>query len=341
MSRSGRRDARPRSPASPRTAIRQAAEWWGTAKTSFLLHARGIEHHTHGVQNCLGAINIVLASGRIGRPGLRLRAPSPARPTARAAASMARSAISFPARATSPTPSIAPTSPASGASNRDELPQPASMPTRSSARSTAARSRGCCASASIPRSRCRTTTSSPGCSNKLEFYVAIDFFLNETARHADIVLPGLAAGGGRRHGHQRRGPRHQDQQGRRLPRRGAAGLADHPGHRPALGRPHGFHVRRTRARSSRNCASPRQGGVADYSGITYEKIEQAVRRLLAVRPRRQADRSSRHAAALRAGLLEPGRQGRGPFYFPDGKARFNVAPYRRRPRTSTPSIRSS
>ena len=48
-------------------AIRQAAEWWGTAKTSFLMHARGIEHHSHGVQNVLGAINIVLASGRIGR----------------------------------------------------------------------------------------------------------------------------------------------------------------------------------------------------------------------------------------------------------------------------------
>src|SRR5690606_22263789 len=49
--------------------IRQAAEWWGTARTSFLMHARGIEHHSHGVQNVLGAINIVLASGRIGRPG--------------------------------------------------------------------------------------------------------------------------------------------------------------------------------------------------------------------------------------------------------------------------------
>src|SRR5262245_28771338 len=47
--------------------IRQAAEWWGMAKTSFLMHARGIEHHSHGVENCLGAINIVLASGRIGR----------------------------------------------------------------------------------------------------------------------------------------------------------------------------------------------------------------------------------------------------------------------------------
>lgn len=50
-------------------SIRQAAEWWGTASSSFLMHARGIEHHTHGVQNCLGAINIVLASGRIGREG--------------------------------------------------------------------------------------------------------------------------------------------------------------------------------------------------------------------------------------------------------------------------------
>ncbi|MBZ0306865.1 MAG: molybdopterin-dependent oxidoreductase, partial [Anaerolineae bacterium] len=31
-------------------AIRQAAELWGSAKTSFLIHARGLEHHTHGVQ---------------------------------------------------------------------------------------------------------------------------------------------------------------------------------------------------------------------------------------------------------------------------------------------------
>lgn len=31
----------------------QAAEWWGTASTSFLMHARGIEHHSHGVQNVM------------------------------------------------------------------------------------------------------------------------------------------------------------------------------------------------------------------------------------------------------------------------------------------------
>lgn len=52
----------------PERSIRQAAEWWGTAKTSFLFHARGIEHHSNGVQNSLGTINLVLASGRIGKP---------------------------------------------------------------------------------------------------------------------------------------------------------------------------------------------------------------------------------------------------------------------------------
>src|SRR5687768_4867008 len=30
----------------PERSIRQAAEWWGAARTSFLFHARGIEHHS-------------------------------------------------------------------------------------------------------------------------------------------------------------------------------------------------------------------------------------------------------------------------------------------------------
>src|SRR6516162_3935617 len=53
----------------PVRLIRQAAEMWGPAKTSFLMHARGIEHHSKGVDNCIAAINLVLATGRIGREG--------------------------------------------------------------------------------------------------------------------------------------------------------------------------------------------------------------------------------------------------------------------------------
>jgi assimilatory nitrate reductase catalytic subunit len=47
----------------------KAARMWGSAKTSFLLHARGIEHHTKGVDNVLSCINLVLATGRLGRKG--------------------------------------------------------------------------------------------------------------------------------------------------------------------------------------------------------------------------------------------------------------------------------
>src|SRR5262245_35725585 len=53
----------------PAASIVRAAEIWGPAETSMLLHARGVEHHSKGVENCLSYINLVLASGRIGRPG--------------------------------------------------------------------------------------------------------------------------------------------------------------------------------------------------------------------------------------------------------------------------------
>ena len=53
----------------PASMIVRAAEMWGPARTSFLLHARGIEHHSKGVENCMAAINLVAATGRIGREG--------------------------------------------------------------------------------------------------------------------------------------------------------------------------------------------------------------------------------------------------------------------------------
>ena len=62
---------RARSPACPAARIEQAAEWWGTSKTGMLLHARGIEHHSKGVENVWACINLGLATGKYGKPGLR------------------------------------------------------------------------------------------------------------------------------------------------------------------------------------------------------------------------------------------------------------------------------
>lgn len=47
--------------------ILQTGRIWGETKTSFALHARGIEQQTKGVENVLGVINLVLATGRIGK----------------------------------------------------------------------------------------------------------------------------------------------------------------------------------------------------------------------------------------------------------------------------------
>src|SRR6185295_8853189 len=65
------------------------------------------------------------------------------------------------------------------------------------------------------------------------------------------------------------------------------------------------------------------GGIADYSGITYEKIEE---NHSVFWPCPTPD----HLGTPRLfeeGSWNPIARGNGPFYFPDGKARFNVAPY--------------
>ena len=53
----------------PAARIEQAAEWWGTAATGMLLHARGIEQQSKGTENVLAAINLGLATGKFGKPG--------------------------------------------------------------------------------------------------------------------------------------------------------------------------------------------------------------------------------------------------------------------------------
>jgi assimilatory nitrate reductase catalytic subunit len=157
---------------------------------------------------------------------------------------------------------------------------------------------------------------------RLEFYVAIDFFLSETARHADVVLPGSL--------------QEEDEgtvtqvEGRVIKINKAV---EPPGEaRPdwriiqdiarALGRERGFTFTGPREIFEELRVMSR-GGIADYSGITWEKIE---REHGISWPCYSED----HPGTPR--LFEPGSwnpvaQGRGPFFFPDGKARFNVARY--------------
>ena len=53
----------------PPESIEKAARWIGEAKTAMILHARGVEHQSKGVENCSALINICLATGNMGREG--------------------------------------------------------------------------------------------------------------------------------------------------------------------------------------------------------------------------------------------------------------------------------
>jgi assimilatory nitrate reductase catalytic subunit len=164
---------------------------------------------------------------------------------------------------------------------------------------------------------------------KLEFYVAIDFFLNETARHADIVLPGSL--------------QEEDEgvvaqlEGRVIKINKAV---DCPGDArqdwrifqdiaAKLGRTHGMQFQSPREIFNELRAASK-GSVIDYSGITYEKIEKQFGVFWPCPSESPDGKPIDHPGTPR--LFEPGTwnpvsKGAGPYYFADGKARFNVAPY--------------
>ena len=53
----------------PAERIVAAARLYGGAATSLIMHGKGIEHSSHGVDTCLACVNLALARGQVGKPG--------------------------------------------------------------------------------------------------------------------------------------------------------------------------------------------------------------------------------------------------------------------------------
>lgn len=312
----------------PERLIRQAAEWWGTAKSSFLMHARGIEHHSHGVQNVLGAINIVLASGRIGREGCGY-ATITGQANGQGGREHGQKCDQLPGwRDISNPADRAHIAKIWGIAEPD-LPGPGVDCYEMFRKIDAGEIKGLLSLCFNPKVSLPDNNFVARALDKLDFYVAIDFFLNETAWHADIVLPGSLQ---------------EEDEGTVTQIEGKVikinKAVDCPGDAKqdwriiqdiaaALDRPTGFTFAEPRA-IFEELRTASKGGVADYSGITYEKIE---RQYGVCWPCYSTDPNGKpvdHTGTPR--LFEPGSwnvvaKGAGPFYFPDGKARFNVAAY--------------
>ncbi len=314
----------------PQRSLLLAAEWWGTAKTSFLFHARGIEHHSNGVQNALGTINLVLASGRIGKPKSGY-GTIVGQANGQGGREHGQKCDQLPGWRDISNPEHRTHIAGVWGIDEKDMPGPGVDAYEMFRKIDTGEIKGLLSICFNPKISLPDSDFIRRCLDKLEFYASIDFFLNDTARHADIVLPGSL--------------QEEDEgvvtqvEGRVIKINKAV---DCPGEAKAdwiilqdiakaLDRPHGFTFSEPRE-IFEELRRASKGGVADYSGITYEKVE---RQMGVFWPCYSEDPQTGepidHAGTPR--LFEPGSynpvaKGTGPFYFADGRARFNVADYR-------------
>jgi assimilatory nitrate reductase catalytic subunit len=308
--------------------IRQAAEWWGTAKSSFLMHARGIEHHSHGVQNCLGAINIVLASGRIGRSNCGYSTIT-GQANGQGGREHGQKCDQLPGgRDIANLEHRQYISKVWGIDEK-ELPGPGVDAYELIRKIDQGEIKGLLSICFNPKVSLPDNNFVAKALSKLEYYVAVDFFLNESARHADIVLPGSL--------------QEEDDgvvaqiEGRVIKINKAI---DPPGEAKedwriiqsiakALGRERGFTFSDP-GEIFDELRTASKGGVCDYSGITYEKIAKQFGVCWPCPSEDPSGKPVEHLGTARlfeAGSWNPIAKGAGQFYFPDGKAHFNVAEY--------------
>ena len=292
--------------------IQMAAELWGKASTSFLLHARGIEHHSKGVDNVLGCINLVLATGRIGRPYCGYGTIT-GQGNGQGGREHGHKCDQLPGNRDITNPEHRKY--VAGVWNIPETELPGKGLTAWELIEAIHRGevKGLLSICFNPLVSLPNNNYVREALEKLEFYVCIDFFLNETARHADIVLAGSL---------------HEEEEGTVTTAEGRVvrirQAVTPPGNARTdtsiilelaarLGEAERFNYANSEAIFNElRIAS--KGGTADYYGITYKKVED---NMGVFWPCPSED----HPGTPR--LWEDKK-----FATPDGKAHFNPAPFR-------------
>jgi assimilatory nitrate reductase catalytic subunit len=292
----------------PAARIEEAARLWVQAPRTMLLHARGIEHHTTGVDNVLSCINLVLATGRIGKPGCGY-ATITGQGNGQGGREHGQRCNQLPGARDIENPQHRREIAAVWGVAESELPGKGATAPEIIEMAHRGEIRGLVSICFNPAVSLPDTAFTRAALERLDFFLAIDFFLSETAQHADLVLPGslqeedegtVTSAEGRviriRQAVNPPGEARRDWEivcdlARRL------GRGEHFAFRSA------GEIFEELRRASR-------GGIADYSGITYEKIE---RQMGVFWPCPSAG----HPGTPR--LFEGGR-----FAHADGKARFHA-----------------
>jgi assimilatory nitrate reductase catalytic subunit len=299
--------------------IVRAGKMWGEAKTSFLLHARGIEHHTKGVDNVLSCINLVLASGRLGRKGCGYGTIT-GQGNGQGGREHGHKCDQLPGNRDITNPEHRAYVASVWGCDVDEIPGKGHAAPEIMEMIHAGEIKALVSICFNPLVSLPDSNFTREALGRLEHYTAIDFFLNETAHHADIVLPGSL---------------HEEEEGTVTSAEGKVNRIRAAVHPPGeaktdtwillemarrLGRGKYFDHFETSEDIFNELRVASRGGTADYFGITYEKIE---RNLGVYWPCPELD----HPGTPR--LFEDRK-----FHTPDAKAHFH--PIRHRPSAEEP-----
>jgi assimilatory nitrate reductase catalytic subunit len=255
----------------PAERILAAARLYGAADPSLIMHARGIEHSTHGVNNVLACINLALARGQVGKPGGGTMMIT-GQGNGQGGREVGQKASQLPGYRHINLPEDREYVAKVWDVPVDSLPWEGAAATEMVRLMAEGTIKSCMIACSNLMVSLPDNAVVARALQNLDPLVVVDFFMSETAELADIVLPGSVW---------------CEDEGTTTNLEGRVvkinRAADPPGqakrdweilcdlaHR--LGRPHGFTFRSVREIwDELRLAS--KGGVSDYYGITWEKID--------------------------------------------------------------------
>jgi assimilatory nitrate reductase catalytic subunit len=296
----------------PAAKILEAATLWGKTSTSFLLHARGIEHHSKGVDNVVSCINLVLATGRIGKPYCGYGTIT-GQGNGQGGREHGHKCDQLPGNRDITNPEHRNYIAEVWGIDEKEMPGKGLSAYELVEAIHRGEIKGLISICFNPLVSLPNNNMVREALEKLEYYVAIDFFLSETARHADVIMAGSL---------------HEEDEGTVTTAEGRVVRINAAITPPAnartdsdiimelakrLGAGDKFNFKNSEA-IFHELRVASKGGTADYYGITYEKIE---KNMGVFWPCPTLD----HPGTPR--LWEDRK-----FKTPDGKAHFNAAPYR-------------
>jgi assimilatory nitrate reductase catalytic subunit len=296
----------------PAASIVRAAEIWGPAETSMLLHARGVEHQVKGVENCLSYINLVLATGRIGKPGCGYGTIT-GQGNGQGGREHGQRCNQLPGARDIENPEHRRFITEFWQIPESELPHSGLSACEIFDAIEAGKIKGLLSISFNPLVSIPDSNRTRAALEKLEFYGCIDFFLSESGRHADVVLAGslqeedegtVTTGEGRC---VRLRQSVVPPGNARIDWEIITDLAGRLGARE--------HFSYTSAEDIfRELAAASKGAIADYSGMTYSRIEENLGVFWPCP-------APQHPGTPR--LFEGGR-----FLHSDGRARFHAYDYR-------------